>query len=70
MKNKSKKLKLWITRDKDGTLFFHRSEPERFENAFFSLETIGFINSDFFDFVTWENSPKHITLKLEDDESD
>lgn len=62
-----KKLKLWITRDKDGTLFFHRSEPERFEYAFFSLETIGSINSDFFSSVTWENSPQKVELKLIED---
>ena len=61
-------MKLWIARDKDGALYFYRSKPIRFEYDFFSTESIGFISSDLFPSVTWENSPQEVELKLIEDE--
>ena len=59
-----KKIKFYITRDKDGTLFFHKSKPIRFGNAFFPTTAIGSINTDQLPSVTWENSPQQIEIRL------
>lgn len=69
-------MKLWIARDKDGSLFAYEYEPLRnekeeiFEVAHLEwgewnweeLDTLPF--SEMFPEVTWENSPQQVELKL------
>lgn len=64
-------MKLWITRNKDGSLYLWRNKPIRQNNEdrFMYGGYIGELIQDLYPEVTWENSPKRITLKLEYDET-
>ena len=60
-------MKLWIARDKDGTLWLFESEPflnvgNRFVPSHF--ENCKQIYNDSFPEVTFENSPKEVELIL------
>lgn len=59
-------LMAWIARDKDGSLFLHNKEPRRTNDWFvsgkYSCEMR--IDKDKFPEVTWENSPKRISIDI------
>lgn len=68
-------MRLWIARDKDGTLFVYENRPirDKKEGIFIvaplegewdstELDTLPF--SKMFPSVTWENSPQEVELKL------
>lgn len=58
--------KLWIARDKNGSLFLYNKKPTKLTDMFISgghgFHTI--IDSELFPEVTWENSPQQVELKL------
>lgn len=62
--------KIWIARDKDGTLHLFYSKPRRYENFFGGSHYFHVaLMVEEFPEVTWENSPKRVTLKLEENET-
>lgn len=57
-------MKLWIARDKNGTLVLHESKPYcPFTNWHNSNQEF-YLDSELFPEVTFENSPQEIELKL------
>ena len=56
-------MKLWITRDKDGTLLIHFYEPIIDGLEWISLD-YRIIDKGFLPEVTFENSPQEVELKL------
>lgn len=58
------KLDIWIARDMDGSLFLFQHQPVK-HSDYFKEETDSMIEipQEKFPFVTWENSPKKISLK-------
>ena len=59
-------MKLWIARDKDGTLYVSEEKPQLYVD-YFDTELGTFyseIPSNLFPEVTFENSPQEIELKL------
>ena len=57
-------MKLWIARDKDGTLHLFYSKPRRFKNYFGGSYCQVALMVEEFPEVTWENSPQPAELKL------
>lgn len=60
-------MKLWIARDKDGSLWVFRSKPVREEKIFnieLGLHKMMYLDESQFPSVTWENSPQQVELKL------
>lgn len=61
-------MELWIARDKDGLICLFKTKPIRQDNAFYANEylcTSCFaLDFDAFPEVTWENSPKKVTIEL------
>lgn len=64
-------MKLWIARDKDGSLRLFGEEPHYVNDKRGWNPILGsiWLSEDIFPEVTWENSPKCVTLKLEEDEA-
>ena len=61
---------MWIARDKDGSLWLYGAKPIKFVNMFVEdgeNETLGTINNSQFPEVTWENSPKELIIKPEEE---
>lgn len=60
-------MKLWISRDKDGSLYLWRNKPikQYNENRFMYGGYIGELIQDLYPEITFENSPKRIEFKLE-----
>ena len=56
-------MKLWIARDKDGTLLIHFYEPIIDGLEWISLD-YRIIDKNLFPEVTFENSPQEVELKL------
>ena len=56
-------MKLWVTRDKDGTLLIHFYEPIIDGLEWVSLD-YRIIDKRLFSEVTFDNSPQEIELKL------
>ena len=56
-------MKLWITRDKDGTLLIHFYDPIIDGLEWISLD-YRIIDKGLFPEVTFENSPQKVELKL------
>lgn len=62
-------MKLWIARDKDGTLRLFDTIPVKHEEGYWTSPRGYYdieLNSSLFPEVTWENSPKKIELVEED----
>ena len=57
-------MKLWIARDKDGTLALHESEPYCPYNTWHNCNQDWYLDDDFFPEVTFENSPQMVEIKL------
>lgn len=60
-------MKLYIARDKDGSLFLYDTKPIRGWEYFYSRRGLNDgieLNQYTFIEVTWENSPKRVELKL------
>ena len=62
-------MKLWIARDKDGTLDAYYNKPIRKRNHYHGERAPMYLPDECFPSVTWKNSPKCITLKLEEDDT-
>ena len=60
--------KLWIARDKDGSLFLYRYKPEKCNESFFDVKNLrGYMDKledTLFPSVTFDNSPQQVELKL------
>lgn len=57
--------KLWIARDKDGSLHLFFSKPERVRTHFGDFYSNKWKIGEWrFPSVTWENSPQQVELKL------
>ncbi len=57
---------LWLARDKSGRLCLYDVEPERIKEGYFVANSAGFeylIPEEFYPGLTWENSPRKITIK-------
>ena len=68
-----KTFKLWIARDKEGSLFLFNNEPQRIESEYMGIWDRAFnclpndvmeIDDEWLPSVTWENSPQQVELKL------
>lgn len=62
-------MKLWIARDKDGTLRLFDTIPVKHEEGYWTSPRGYYdieLNSNLFPEVTWENSPKKVELVVED----
>lgn len=57
-------MKLWIARDKDGSLYLWRNKPVRQndEERFMYGGYTGELIQDLYPEVTWENSPQEMEL--------
>ena len=51
-------MKLWIARDKNGTLALHESEPYCPYNTWHNSNQEFYLDKDLFPEVTFENSPQ------------
>lgn len=56
-------MKLWATRDKDGTLLIHFYEPILDGLEWISLD-YRIIDKNLFSEITFENSPRRVEIKL------
>lgn len=66
---KSKKMKLWIARDKDGSLRLWKYKPKRDGNRFIHGFITGDLDMYLYPEITFENSPQEIELKRIADET-
>ena len=57
-------MKLWIARDKDGTLWMYNAKPNKYTSNFDLPEGSYELNYNLFPEVTFENSPREVELKL------
>ena len=63
--------KLWIARDKDGTLALFKYKPINYSDRCWILhDEVEYGNyiemdSELFPEITWDNSPKEITLNVD-----
>ena len=61
-------MKLWIARDKNGILAIYKDFPSKCEFGFLPINNANFtIDRNLFPSVTFENSPKEITIILNDE---
>jgi hypothetical protein len=62
-------MKLWIARDKDGSLYLYDSIPEKIMDMFFERDNGKslFIGVSIFPEVTFENSPQEVEIKLKNE---
>ena len=66
-------MKLWIARDKDDTLWvYYCDRPQRMDSSFAlhshsHIEWCEKIHPNYFPDLTWENSPKELIVKMEDE---
>lgn len=62
-------MSLWIARDKDGTLAAYHEKPIRKKDRFEEAESghhkgwADYLDDSEYPQVTWENSPKELTVK-------
>lgn len=57
-------MKLWIARNKDGTLALHESEPYCPYDTWYNSNQEMYLDKSLFPEVTVENSPQEVELKL------
>ena len=57
-------MKLWIARNKNGTLVLHESVPYCPFANWHSSDRRFYLDSELFPEVTFENSPQEVELKL------
>ena len=59
-------MKLWIARDKDGALYLYNDTPQKLNTRFIQQEDkdIMKLSDNFFQEVTFENSPQQVEIKL------
>lgn len=57
-------MKLWIARDKNGTLVLHESKPYCPFGNWHNSNQEFYLDSGLFPEVTFENSPQEVELKL------
>ena len=60
-------MKLWIARDKDGSLYFYKEKPQlTYKGSWINENDTCFVKLPMFEFkeVTFENSPQEVELKL------
>lgn len=60
-------MKLWIARDKNGRLALHESEPRCPFSTWHNTNQEFYLDNNLFPEVTFENSPKEITIILNND---
>ena len=61
----------WVARDQAGTLYAYENKPKlsQSQTYFYSKEKYGFpIESDLYDFITFENSPVYLPDLIEEEE--
>jgi hypothetical protein len=62
-------MSIWIARNSDGTLELYHEKPKRGKTHFKESEEgymkgfVGYLPDDVYPEVTWENSPKELTVK-------
>jgi len=56
-------MELWIARELGGSLYAYREKPQRGLTCFLDADWSPFFD-DMFPEVTWENSPRKVTLTL------
>lgn len=62
-------MSIWIARNTDGTLDLYHEKPIRKKTHFEAADNgfmkgwIGYLPDDEYKQVTWENSPKELTIK-------
>lgn len=58
-------MSIWIARNKDNSLEVYRVKPERKSKQFDSdpRDWLDYLDEDDYPEVTWENSPKELTVK-------
>ena len=65
-------MKLWIARDKQGYLGLYYDKPRWERHGFSQIEDwydggfLGYLDSDEFSKVTFENSPQEVELTIKD----
>lgn len=57
-------MKLWIARNKDGTLALHESEPYCPYDTWYNCNQEMYLDKNLFPEVTIENSPQEVEIKL------
>ena len=63
-------MKMWIARDSDNTLWFHKGKPKKSSDSkkksyyWFSAEEYWEVDESFLPEVTFENSPMEVELNL------
>lgn len=60
-------MKLWIARDKNGSLWLYNSEPKKEGGIYHNNDGVGdslFLSQNILPEVTFENSPQEVKLKL------
>jgi hypothetical protein len=57
-------MKIWIARDKSGSLWLHFSRPELVENGCWDSDDFWPLEGREYPEVTFENSPQEVELKL------
>lgn len=56
-------MRIWIARNLDGTLELYGEQPIRKVDCFYGTEWIGMVDDYKYPEVTWQNSPKELTVK-------
>ena len=62
-------MSIWIARDEDGSIGLYHEKPIKKSHRFEEAEDgymkgwIGYLDDDEYPEVTWENSPKELTVK-------
>ena len=57
-------MKLWIARDKNGTLALHEVRPYCPYNTWHNSNQEFYLDNDLFPEVNFENSPQQVEIKL------
>ena len=58
----NRKAKLWIARDKFGSLALYNTKPKRLSSVFTGEDCCLIIDRNSHPEITWENSPKQIEI--------
>ena len=58
----NRKAKLWIARDKYGTLALYNTKPKRLSSVFVGEDCSLRIDKNSHSEITWENSPQQIEI--------